>query len=206
MIIGITGKARSGKDTFAEMLAEELYKETKKKYVLMAYATELKMRCQKDFNLSYEQLWGDEKEEIDQRYTKPLNSDDPDATLEYWTAREILQAYGQFFRTIEYDFWVKALFNTIEDKGYENVIVTDVRHPNEADPVRDRGGVVIKVTSERGNKPGIHGSNHISEIAMDNYQADYVVANDFGLKELGVIARETALLIKEHRRLQNGKD
>ena len=197
MLIGITGKARSGKDTFAEMLAEELYEKTRKKFILMAYATELKQRCQKDFNLSYEQLWGDDKESVDSRYPKEciVCEGGDDDTQEYWTAREILQAYGQFFRTIKYDFWVDALYEAIEDKEYKNVIITDVRHPNEADPVREKGGVVIKVTSARSDMPGIHGSNHISETAMDDYQTDYVVANDFGLPELRAVAREIATLI-----------
>ena len=200
MIIGVTGKARSGKDTFAEMLAEELYGRTKKKFVLMAYATELKKRCQKDFDLSYEQLWGDDKEVEDKRYknypaghTKGLD-EEPDV---YWTAREIMQAYGQFFRTIHYDFWVDYLFRTIEDKEYPNVIVTDVRHPNEADPVKEKGGIVIKVVSERSNKTDIHGETHISETAMDDYEADYVVRNDWGLSELRGSARELATLITE---------
>ena len=115
MIVGVSGKARSGKDTFAEMLAESLQTETGKAYVMMAYAHELKLRVQKDFDMSYEQLWGDEKEIPDKRYPKP----DGDG---FWTPREILQAYGQFFRTIDYDFWVKHLFRVIEDKEYKNVL------------------------------------------------------------------------------------
>ena len=210
MIIGITGKARSGKDSFAEMLAEELYELTKKKFILMAYANELKMRCQKDFDLSYDQLWGDEKEIADFRYPKPspvfkttitgsrgveeveVESDD---TQEYWTAREIMQAYGQFYRSIDDLFWVKHLFMTISDKEYDNVIITDIRHPNEADPVKNNLGVVVQVISERSDKTDIHGENHISETAMDNYQVDHVVRNDWTLKELREAAREMALLI-----------
>ena len=71
IVIGICGKARSGKDTFAEMLAEELFDKIQKKFVMMAYATELKLRVQRDFDLSYDQLWGDDKEVEDKRYPKP---------------------------------------------------------------------------------------------------------------------------------------
>ena len=45
----------------------------------------------------------------------------------HWTAREIMQAYGQFFRTINYDFWVDYLFNVIEEKEYKNVYTTNGR-------------------------------------------------------------------------------
>ena len=200
MIIGITGKARSGKDTFAEILAEVFYEKTGKKFILMAYATELKNRCQSDFDLSYDQLWGDQKEVEDKRYLKrdsQLRASEITKDIEgaYWTPREIMQAYGQFFRTIDYDFWVKALFRTIEYKQYGNVIITDVRHPNEADPIKEIGGKVIRVI--RDAKDTIHGSGHISETAMDRYQCDINVLNNSELTELRFEAQEAVKLILE---------
>jgi adenosyl cobinamide kinase/adenosyl cobinamide phosphate guanylyltransferase len=51
MLIGIKGKARSGKDTFAELLANALFDEGRQRFVLMAYAHELKLRVQRDFDL-----------------------------------------------------------------------------------------------------------------------------------------------------------
>jgi len=176
MLLVISGKARSGKDTFAQMLAEELQKKTGQSYVLMAYAHELKLRVQKDFDLSYEQLWGDEKEVEDRRYPKSDGEG-------FWTPREIMQNYGQFFRTIDYDFWVKHLFNVIEEKGYENVIITDGRHVNEIDVVVDRGGYHIRV--ERKNKDNVHNELHISEIALDEgHRIDFIVKNYGTLDDL----------------------
>ena len=61
----------SGKDTFAVMLAEELYNVLKSKFILMAFAKDLKDKVQQDFDLHYDQLWGDDKEVEDKRYTKP---------------------------------------------------------------------------------------------------------------------------------------
>ena len=104
LLLGITGSAQSGKDTFAEMLVKELKKQINCSFVLMAYAHELKLKVQKDFDLSYEQLWGSEKEIEDERYVHTKNSlYHGDRT--YWTPREIMQDYGQFYRTIDYDFW-----------------------------------------------------------------------------------------------------
>ena len=202
MILGISGKARSGKDTFAEMLAKELQKQTGKAYVLMAYAHELKTRVQRDFDLSYEQLWGDEKETYDFRYPKARgelpfcagNRDDGKGLevleeRQHWTSREILQAYGQFFRTIYYDFWVKELFNTIKEKDYKNVIITDLRHINEVDPVVDGGGYHIRV--ERENKDVVHNQQHISETALDGgHRVDFRVINNWTLKELEEAAKD----------------
>lgn len=211
MLIGIVGKARSGKDTFAEMLAEEIFDQFGKRVVLMAYAQELKLRVQRDFDLSYDQLWGDTKEVPDKRYEKRLTttwtgSAPPDGYVHkpiYWTPREIMQSYGEFYRSIDQQFWVNNLFRAIKDKEYEGVIITDVRHPNEADPVKDtEDGYIIKVTSNRNDKPGIHGANHISETAMDNYKrVDFVVENDEGLQELKQKSKEALqFLVEAHKK------
>lgn len=199
MLIGISGKARSGKDTFAAMLAKELQKQTGQAYVLMAYAHELKIRVQKDFDLSYEQLWGNEKEIGDKRYIKPLPDDvgiPSKGIIHYWTAREIMQNYGQFFRTIDYDFWVKNLFKVIEEKEFENVIVTDVRHINEVNAVVDRGGFHIRV--EREEDGNVHNREHISETALDGgHRVDFNVINNWTLKHLEVAAAEVAEFLIE---------
>ena len=208
MLFGITGKARSGKDTFAELFANALFKESGQRFILMAYAHELKLRVQKDFDLSFEQLWGDDKEVVDKRYrkydTKPYSACLGSSSLPegYWTAREILQAYGQFFRTIDYDFWVKSLFNVIEDKEYKNVIITDVRHPNEATPIKERGGYIIKVS--RATETTIHGVNHISEVAMDDYPADAYIANDGGLDTLKKLAEDLVKNFKDQKNIFGG--
>ena len=182
LLLGITGSAQSGKDTFAEMLAEELKKQTDSCFVLMAYAHELKLRAQKDFDLSYEQLWGAEKEKSDLRYAKCFEgfSSNP---ADYWTPREIMQNYGQFYRTIDYEFWVKHLFGIIKQNDYKNVIITDVRYPNEAQPIVNGNGYIIKMI--RGNKAEIHNQYHSSEISMAKYdKIDFIVGNNGTLDEL----------------------
>lgn len=196
MIISIIGKARSGKDTFAEILAEEIFNSVRKRFILMAYANELKNRVQRDFDLSYEQLWGNEKEVIDKRYPKYKEGHNI-----FWTPREIMQDYGEFYRSIDYDFWVKELFRVIDEKEYTNVIITDVRHPNEADPVIKRGGLIIKITSNRDNKEQVHGENHISETAMDNYdKVDFHVTNDGSIEDLRVTAQQVVKFIIESQK------
>jgi len=191
MIIAIVGKAQHGKDTLGKMLADTLFEKSGIKYVLMAYATELKKRVQKDFDMSYEQLWGGGKEIPDHRYKKPMRSESDNEPC--WTPREILQEYGQFFRTIDYDFWVKALFAIIDDKEYENVIITDARHPNEAEPVKKHGGIIVRII--RNVKTGVHNQQHISETAMDNYKVDYDIRNFGDLDDLQKTADQLADVI-----------
>jgi hypothetical protein len=164
----------------------------------MAYAHELKLRVQKDFDLSYEQLWGDDKEKQDLRYAKSLKGFSSNPT-DYWAPREILQSYGEFYRSIDYNFWVRSLFEIIDDREYKRVIVTDVRYINEADPIMDRKGILIKVIRDTNNN--IHGQEHISEVALDGYDnIRHVIENNGTLKDLKSAAKEVAKkLIKENK-------
>ncbi len=209
MIIGISGKARSGKDTFAEMLATELNKGAYPPYVMMAFANELKLRCQAAFDLTWEQLWGDDKEKYDDRYPKMrgappycLGNRDDGKGLEvmeerkHWTAREIMQDYGAFYRTIDNEFWVKNLFKVIKEKEYTNVIITDVRYINEAGYIINNGGYVIRV--ERENKDTVHNEQHPSEIELDEYKRfDFTIVNNWTLDHLKLAASECADFLRD---------
>jgi hypothetical protein len=214
MVIGVSGKARSGKDTFSEMLAKELNKEAYPPYVMMAFAHELKTRCQAAFDLSYEQLWGNEKEEPDKRYIKiakdPRSFEEKTKELGvipglpidiYWTAREIMQEYGAFYRSIDSQFWIKNLFRVAEQKEYKNVIITDVRYLNEADYILEHGGAVIRV--ERENKDDVHGMQHPSEVELDGYKKfTFTVLNNSTLEVLERTAAETVRLLKEFKKIK----
>jgi len=211
-LIGISGHARVGKDTFAGMLAAELNKEAYPPYVMMAFANELKLRCQAAFDLTWEQLWGDDKEKEDKRYIKHFTTmtdtqNDGSAVIGlYWTAREIMQNYGAFYRTIDSEFWVKNLFKVVQEKEYTNVIITDVRYINEADYIIDNGGYVIRI--ERANKDDVHNMLHPSEVELDGYKRfSFNVINDWGLEELKEAASDVAGFFKElEKKFKNLKE
>jgi len=209
MIIGISGKARSGKDTFSNMLTEELNKVSYPPYIMMAFAHELKTRCQTAFDLSYEQLWGDDKEVADKRYIKTRKDPRPEIQQHkevgtipgspvdvYWTAREIMQNYGAFYRTVDNEFWIKNLFRVAEDKEYNNVIITDVRYRNEAEYIQHKkGGYVVRV--DRENKDDVHNMQHPSEVELDNYGGfDFVVNNEGTLEDLSKTAKDVCQFLK----------
>lgn len=195
MLLAIMGKARVGKDTFGKMLAQELFEISGQRFTLMAYATALKERIQSDFDLEYDQLWGDEKETEDKRYPKKDGG--------FWTGREIMQFIGtDCFRAIDNDFWTKALFYIIEDKGFENVIITDVRFPNEAEPVVKRGGYIIKLVRNT-DEHDVHGQTHLSETAMDSYNnIDFTVNNNGSFNELHKVAKDVANFLINNEKLK----
>ena len=170
MLFGVHGKARSGKDTLSDIMCAR----SDRIFIKTAFAKALKDLCMDSFGLTYHQVYGDLKEIPDHRYKKP-NSE------EFWTPREIMQNVGSFYRSIDYDYWVKQLdkeVGDVKDKGY-NFVITDVRHINECEYVKNNGGVLVKVV--RDEKQKIHGMAHESETALDDKPDEYydiIVYND----------------------------
>lgn len=79
--------------------------------------------------------------------------------------------------------WVDAVFRDITSG--QRVVFTDCRFPNEAEAVRERGGLVVRV-----NRPGVgpaiggDGLVHPSETALDSYPFDHTLLNDGSLADL----------------------
>lgn len=91
------------------------------------------------------------------------------------------------FRTVKFE-------NTFshQEMIYPNWIISDVRFPNEAKAIKDRGGILIRVNRESSSS-----SIHESEIALDNYTDwDYVIDNNGTIEELTEKVRQ--ILIKEN--------
>lgn len=122
---------------------------------------------------------------------------------EYLTPRLLLQRLGTDCGRdiIHPNIWVNALFadyikglvivpdrdpnsrfdGSVENEGpYPNWIITDVRFPNELKAIEDRGGLTIRVNTNRAGKL----SNHESETALDGAKFDYVIDNSGTIEEL----------------------
>lgn len=59
--------------------------------------------------------------------------------------REILQNVGQCMRSIDYDVWVKALDRKIKQYDGKNLVITDVRYPNEVAYLRNNGFIIVQI-------------------------------------------------------------
>lgn len=106
------------------------------------------------------------------------------AKHEYPIVREHLQTVGtEAGRDIHGEnCWINASKLTAVVKEKPNVIVTDVRFGNEVRHVRKLGGVLVNVT-----RPGVGPvNNHASEQMDYRKVADYFLANDGGIEDLGV--------------------
>lgn len=100
------------------------------------------------------------------------------------TPRKILQLLGTEAgrHIIHPNIWVNALFANYKP-SLENWIVTDVRFPNEANIIKEKGGIMIRI-----NRPGTEshcGGQHLSETSLDAYDKfDYVIENDGTVQDL----------------------
>ncbi|MFJ2814388.1 hypothetical protein [Streptomyces sp. NPDC087294] len=76
--------------------------------------------------------------------------------------------------------WVDALFRDYETWG--PTVITDLRFPNEADAIRERGGLVIAI--QRPGQELIPDAEHVSETALRGYLFDDVILNDGPVAQL----------------------
>lgn len=138
MIIGFCGIAGSGKGTLSDMFVEHF------EFTKMSFADPLKDATAIMFGWDRKLLEGDTKESREFR----------EEIDEFWTnklpfpvrPRKILQMMGdevgrQIFSS---NFWVDCLERKLKDNT-SNIVVADVRYPNEISMIKRKGGVVVRV-------------------------------------------------------------
>ena len=196
MIIGISGKAQSGKDTVCKMIVYtiwyyncsqrlqpfslEHYNNTYEKFgdvidftcwYKTSFANKLKQCLSNILNVSISKF-------EDNKFKK--------SEVEWLgiTVRELLQKFGTAIRNeVSDDFWVKACLNNLEKD--DDYLITDVRFKSEAKGIKDLEGIIVRV-----NREGAGAGNHISEIDLDDYSFDYVINNDGDMEDLLLKVKE----------------
>jgi len=155
-IICISGKARHGKDTTAEMLKTKLESQGKK-VLVTHYGDLVKYICRTFFN------WNGEKDE---------------------TGRTLLQYVGtDIIRSAEPDYWVRFIAGILKffQNHWDVVIIPDCRFPNEIEYIKNE--FPDSVYSLRVERPNFTSDlteeqlKHPSETALDNYEFDGVFVN-----------------------------
>ena len=179
MIIGISGKAGSGKDIAAKML-EVLYANPDISYEDFAN------RRYKNFADIQIEHFADSLKETAQVLFRigewETNTQEGKKTTINWigkTVRELLQGIGQGLRdAIDFDLWVKILFANTED--WSNYIIADVRYPNEVKAIKERNGILLRI-----DRKGAGAGNHSSETALDDYKEwDVHIENNGSIEDL----------------------
>lgn len=94
--------------------------------------------------------------------------------------RTLLQELGMAARRYNARFWIQYLNKRIFREHLQGPFVfTDVRFQNEADYVRIRDGIIVRIV-----RPGIISGNHESELKQCEVAADIEIVNDGTIEDL----------------------
>jgi hypothetical protein len=130
MVIGISGYARVGKDTFAASL-KKCFASVDIESEIASFAGQLKLNIdaflKQEFGISAFTSNDDEKKII----------------------RPMLVAYGNTKRSINEHCWIRALESRMTPNTIS--IIPDVRFPNEADWIVSQGGHIIHIDRDLGD-------------------------------------------------------
>lgn len=167
LLIGLAGRARTGKTTSANHLVNT------HGFVAYAFADPLREGLMQIFNLS------------------PCDFDDDrkELTIDWLgrSPRELMQSMGTEWgrHQVHPELWTLLAEQNLEFLGQTNdnasgFVISDLRFENEADFVRKRGGIVIHVLRSDADEV----NPHISESGIGIQDNDLVLHNDGALEDL----------------------
>ena len=144
-IIGITGLAGSGKDTIGDIITNNF-----KDWEKMSFASHLKDVTALLFGMDRKMLAGEtpedraKREQPDEFWSNKMGKD--------FTPRYALQFLGTNLlrNQLHQNIWVDCLERKILNSK-KNIVITDVRFPNEINMIKSIGGEIWRV--ERGTLP-----------------------------------------------------
>jgi len=201
-IIGIVGLIGSGKDTIADYLV------TQHNFTRESFASSLKDAVSDIFSWDRELLDGRTEESrawrevVDPWWAERLN-------IPHLTPRWVLQNFGTEACRKHFadDIWIASLENKLRQRT-DDVVISDVRFPNEVKALRKQGGKIIRVRrgpepewfniaidANRHNDPkkieelGKYGI-HSSETAWIGLSFDNVFFNDGTIEQLCIEVRK----------------
>ena len=182
MIIGFVGFIGSGKDTAADYLVNfhgfrrDSFASTLKDAVAHVFGWD---RTLLEGRTKQAREW---REEIDTWWSERLN-------MPNLTPRWILQYWGTDVCRNHFhdDIWIASLENKMR-KTSDNIVISDVRFPNEIQAIHNAGGIVVRV--KRGDDPEWYNSA-LSVNRGPNGNSTWALSRQH-LSKLGIHASETS--------------
>jgi hypothetical protein len=200
MIVGFVGFISAGKDTAADYLVN--YHQFRRD----SFANTLKDAVANVFGWDRTLLEGrtaearEWREQVDEWWAQRLNMPTltPRWVLQYWGTEVCRKGFHD-------DIWIASVENKMRKTG-DNIVISDVRFPNEIQSIHNAGGIVVRI--KRGEDPvwyqdavnmndGDHNMNwmisktrieqlgiHASETAWVGGDIDHVVLNDTTIDDL----------------------
>lgn len=180
VIIGIHGKARSGKTTAANYLIEHYG------FMRMSFGDALKEAANLIFNIPITELYSDQKTAF---------------------TRDVLQKLGtDCCRTLDPDVWVKSIGRRLNElykhKPNAKIVIDDIRFPNEFELLKEHwsNAVVVKIKRNIDELSTNTQKMHLSETALDGVSENMfsaVYENTGTLNELHWFIDAVVTLTKE---------
>lgn len=207
MIIGLTGKKRSGKDTCANYI-ESLCDEQNRYCHKIAFADYLKFTLSINWqnyngvNLSYKDFDGhgiDREFKLDMTQDQfedymlrcvahlkrnGLKGDTPKIPVinnNEFTIRKFLQTLGtDIVVSMDKMYWVDIVFNYINKRipKSHTIVITDCRQIHEIEAIRSHNGKVIHIKKNTNTN-----DNHITEQDLQILEGDIVIENNSSLED-----------------------
>lgn len=173
MLIGISGKIGAGKDTLAAMILRLLV-DKYPNICQKSFAYNVKLMVSILTNTSIEDN---------------LTQEGKNIYLPEWgyTLGELQQKLGtECIRDkLHTNAWILSLLsNYTENDSY---VISDVRFKNEADYIKSKNGILIRINGDPSNirANSKRNLNHISETDLDNYpNFDHIIENNGTLDDL----------------------
>lgn len=185
MIIGIAGFIGSGKDTVADYLTNihhyrrDSFANTLKDAVSIVFGWD---RVLLEGKTQESREW---REQVDEWWANRLK-------IPHLTPRWVLQNWGTdvLRQGFHDDIWIASLENKLRHTK-DNVVISDVRFPNEVNAIRKSGGKVIRI--KRGPEPEWYNMAGALNVYgnLDDDKADYVREQ---LQTMGVHQSEYSLV------------
>jgi hypothetical protein len=163
MLVGVTGKAGAGKDTFAKYFID------RHGFVRYGFADPLKRMLETGFDID-PGVWDDH---ATKEAPIPWLGRSP-----RYLAQTIGTDWGR--EMVHPDVWL-LLAEQVMIKN-PNLIIPDVRFDNEANWIRRHGGVVVRVTVR--NDWAVDNAGHASEKGVSDAYVNHTILNDGTIEDL----------------------
>lgn len=157
MLIGLIGSKGAGKDTCADYLCKE------HGFIKVSFADCLKRACKELFVFSDEQVYGTQKQK-----------ETPDPRWFGASPRTVLQYVGTELLRDQLDTIMPGLGKNVFINNFKlwyaqqgpdaKIVIADVRFQNEADVIKELGGLLLKI-----ERPSLESTDsHASEVELKN--------------------------------------
>ncbi|MER5862215.1 hypothetical protein [Kitasatospora sp. NPDC002040] len=185
--VALLGRARAGKDSIGARLVHQFA------FIRVAFADPLR-----DAALDLDPIVGAERTAYGHL---PVRLSDvvgrygwERAKAEHTEVRRTLQRLGEAVRTHDPDYWLRLALARVDVAEAWNLptVVTDVRHTNEVEALRERGALVVRVERPGHQLSGSAGE-HVTETELSAYPADVTITNGGTLADLHQLADALAV-------------